>query len=101
MYLVGASEAAEPRDGRRDEMRGSRGGGGRGRKKRSYLVDASEMTEFQGGGKKRGQRAEREREEKRAVGSGWMGKGTRWRILNGRERERRAERDGERWNVVG
>ncbi|KYQ51177.1 hypothetical protein ALC60_09642 [Trachymyrmex zeteki] len=42
--LVGASE-------RRRNRRGARG-----RKKPSYIMDASEMTEFQGGEKERGQR---------------------------------------------
>lgn len=42
MYPIVASEAAELWNRRRAEMRDSRGG--RGRKKRSYLVDASEMT---------------------------------------------------------
>lgn len=84
------SEAAWLPEGER-RCGGSRDG--RGRNERSYLVDPSEVTEFQDGEK-----------EKLAVAGGWRGEEERGGGYPAGASERGRyypERDGERWNVVG
>lgn len=65
MYLVGASEAAEPRDGRRDEMRGSREWRRTGKEKAELSSRCERDDRIPGWREKEG--GQRAREGKRGV----------------------------------